>query len=205
MWSGSIRRAWGDAWGSLSRRGGRGPPPQAVGGVSFTVGQPSRAVGPLTAVKFHPRRSDRPRVALSSSELSSEVVTSLTLPPLRGGPLPLSKRGFKVTPNRSPHPTNALAGQPTVLVAAAALIDVDGRVLICQRPKGKAGRSVGVSRRQGRARRDARTVPDPRAARGAGHQGGPGLPGPVRFCAPTVTSPFTYSCHSTCCGAGKDW
>jgi 8-oxo-dGTP diphosphatase len=26
---------------------------------------------------------------------------------------------------------------PTVLVAAAALIDVDGRVLICRRPKGK--------------------------------------------------------------------
>lgn len=27
--------------------------------------------------------------------------------------------------------------KPTVLVAAAAMIDVDGRVLICQRPKGK--------------------------------------------------------------------
>jgi 8-oxo-dGTP diphosphatase len=27
--------------------------------------------------------------------------------------------------------------KPTVLVAAAALIDVDGRVLICQRPQGK--------------------------------------------------------------------
>ncbi len=28
--------------------------------------------------------------------------------------------------------------KPTLLVAAAALIDVDGRVLICQRPEGKA-------------------------------------------------------------------
>lgn len=28
--------------------------------------------------------------------------------------------------------------KPTVLVAAAAMIDVDGRVLICQRPKGKS-------------------------------------------------------------------
>ena len=28
--------------------------------------------------------------------------------------------------------------KPTVLVAAAALIDVDGRVLICQRPQGKS-------------------------------------------------------------------
>ena len=27
--------------------------------------------------------------------------------------------------------------KPTVLVAAAALVDVDGRVLICQRPPGK--------------------------------------------------------------------
>ena len=27
--------------------------------------------------------------------------------------------------------------KPTVLVAAAALIDADGRVLICQRPQGK--------------------------------------------------------------------
>jgi 8-oxo-dGTP diphosphatase len=33
-----------------------------------------------------------------------------------------------------PEPTPKL---PTVLVAAAALIDVDGRVLICKRPKGK--------------------------------------------------------------------
>ena len=30
-----------------------------------------------------------------------------------------------------------MAGKPIVLVAAAALIDVDGRVLICQRPEGK--------------------------------------------------------------------
>ena len=30
-----------------------------------------------------------------------------------------------------------MADKPIVLVAAAALIDVDGRVLICQRPKGK--------------------------------------------------------------------
>ena len=38
--------------------------------------------------------------------------------------------------------------KPLVLVAAAALIDVDGRVLICKRPQGKqlAG-LVGVSRR----------------------------------------------------------
>lgn len=30
-----------------------------------------------------------------------------------------------------------MSGKPIVLVAAAALIDVDGRVLICQRPEGK--------------------------------------------------------------------
>jgi 8-oxo-dGTP diphosphatase len=30
-----------------------------------------------------------------------------------------------------------MTGLPTLLVAAAALIDVDGRVLICKRPKGK--------------------------------------------------------------------
>ena len=30
-----------------------------------------------------------------------------------------------------------MAGKPIVLVAAAALIDIDGRVLICQRPEGK--------------------------------------------------------------------
>lgn len=29
------------------------------------------------------------------------------------------------------------SGKPIVLVAAAALVDVDGRVLICQRPEGK--------------------------------------------------------------------
>jgi 8-oxo-dGTP diphosphatase len=35
-----------------------------------------------------------------------------------------------------------------VLVAAAALVDVDGRVLICKRPQGKRARgTVGVSRR----------------------------------------------------------
>lgn len=31
-----------------------------------------------------------------------------------------------------------MTGKPMLLVAAAALIDVDGRVLICQRPQGKA-------------------------------------------------------------------
>ncbi|MET0273539.1 MAG: 8-oxo-dGTP diphosphatase MutT [Phenylobacterium sp.] len=30
-----------------------------------------------------------------------------------------------------------MTGKPMLLVAAAALIDVDGRVLICQRPEGK--------------------------------------------------------------------
>jgi len=30
-----------------------------------------------------------------------------------------------------------MVGKPIVLVAAAALIDIDGRVLICQRPEGK--------------------------------------------------------------------
>lgn len=30
-----------------------------------------------------------------------------------------------------------MTGKPMLLVAAAALIDVDGRVLICQRPQGK--------------------------------------------------------------------
>jgi len=36
--------------------------------------------------------------------------------------------------NIAPPPTD----RPIVLVAAAALIDVDGRVLICQRPEGKS-------------------------------------------------------------------
>jgi 8-oxo-dGTP diphosphatase len=31
-----------------------------------------------------------------------------------------------------------MADKPLLLVAAAALIDIDGRVLICQRPKGKS-------------------------------------------------------------------
>jgi 8-oxo-dGTP diphosphatase len=31
-----------------------------------------------------------------------------------------------------------VSGPPILLVAAAALVDVDGRVLICQRPEGKA-------------------------------------------------------------------
>jgi 8-oxo-dGTP diphosphatase len=30
-----------------------------------------------------------------------------------------------------------MVGKPIILVAAAALIDIDGRVLICQRPEGK--------------------------------------------------------------------
>ena len=35
-------------------------------------------------------------------------------------------------------PAPPSAPKPTVLVAAAALIDVDGRVLICRRPQGKS-------------------------------------------------------------------
>lgn len=38
----------------------------------------------------------------------------------------------------SPSPEALPADRPIVLVAAAALIDVDGRVLICQRPEGKS-------------------------------------------------------------------
>ena len=34
--------------------------------------------------------------------------------------------------------TRGVAAKPLLLVAAAALIDVDGRVLICQRPDGKS-------------------------------------------------------------------
>ena len=51
-----------------------------------------------------------------------------------------------------------------VLVAACALIDADGRVLLAQRPAGQAdGGPVGVPRRQGRGRRAARRDADPRA------------------------------------------
>src|SRR6201991_2839554 len=48
-----------------------------------------------------------------------------------------ASRRREILPSRSAHPTNALMTKPTILVAAAALIDVDGRVLICQRPQGK--------------------------------------------------------------------
>jgi 8-oxo-dGTP diphosphatase len=41
-------------------------------------------------------------------------------------------------PSTSGRATPAFMTKPTVLVAAAALIDVDGRVLICQRPQGKS-------------------------------------------------------------------
>ena len=45
-----------------------------------------------------------------------------------------------------------------VLVAACALIDADGRVLLAQRPEGKSMAGlVGISRRQGRERRTAGT------------------------------------------------
>ena len=55
--------------------------------------------------------------------------------------------------------------------SACALIDRDGRVLITQRPEGKAlAGYLGVPRRQDRARRDAGAVADPRARRGTRHR-----------------------------------
>lgn len=42
------------------------------------------------------------------------------------------------TPASNPSPSPQDAKLPTVLVVAAALIDIDGRVLIAQRPQGKA-------------------------------------------------------------------
>jgi len=57
-----------------------------------------------------------------------------------------------------------MSEKPTLLVAAAALVDVDGRVLICQRPEGKQLAGLWeFPRRQGRGGRDAGSLPDPRA------------------------------------------
>ena len=55
-------------------------------------------------------------------------------------------------------------------VVAAALVDADGRVLLQRRPPGKRWPTVGVSRRQGRARRDARGGAGPRTGGGARHR-----------------------------------
>jgi 8-oxo-dGTP diphosphatase len=51
------------------------------------------------------------------------------------------------------------SGKRLLLVAACALVDADGRVLLAQRPEGKPTcRPLGVSGRQGRAGRDAGTT-----------------------------------------------
>ena len=57
-----------------------------------------------------------------------------------------------------------MSGETIVLVVACALIDTDGRVLISQRPEGKAMAGLmGVSRRQGRAWRASGNGAHPRA------------------------------------------
>ena len=60
---------------------------------------------------------------------------------------------------------------PSLLVVAVALIDADGRVLLAQRPPGKAMAGlVGISRRQDAGRRDARGGAHPRARGRARHR-----------------------------------
>ena len=72
--------------------------------------------------------------------------------------------------------------EPLVLVAACALIDVDGRVLLARRPEGKtmAG-PVGIPRRQARTRRNAGSGADPRTEGRARHRRGRLLPGAFAF------------------------
>ena len=58
-----------------------------------------------------------------------------------------------------------LPEKPIVLVAACALIDADGRILLTRRPGGQGdGRAVGVPGRQARPGRVARSRADPRTA-----------------------------------------
>ena len=60
-----------------------------------------------------------------------------------------------VTDDDAPRPATT-GTKPLVLVAACALVDTDGRVLLAQPPGGQAdGRAVGVPRRQAPTRRNA--------------------------------------------------
>ena len=75
-------------------------------------------------------------------------------------------------------------GLDILLVAACALIDADGRVLLAKRPRDGRWRTVGVPRRQGGAGRDTGSGPDPRARGRAGDQ-----------VAPKCLAPFTFASH----------
>ena len=92
--------------------------------------------------------------------------------------------------------------KPILLVAAAALIDVDGRVLICKRPQGK--HLAGMWEFPGGKVEEGET-PEACLIRELNEELG------IRLlkrasrpsCLPvTLTIRFTYSCHFTCAGAG---
>ena len=97
----------------------------------------------------------------------------------------------RVIPLQRPsgHQNNGEETPTIVLVAAVALIDTDGRVLLAERPAGKhlaAWEFPGGKVHDGR---NAGSGADPRARRGARHLGARELPGAVHLrLAPYETS-----------------
>ena len=76
--------------------------------------------------------------------------------------------------------------KPLVLVAAVALIDDDKRVLIAKRPRASRWRALGVSRRQGRGRRNAGGRALPRDQGRTRHRALPYVPGAIQFRQPRL-------------------
>lgn len=89
-------------------------------------------------------------------------------------------------PECPPRPVNLAAGLPVVHVAAGALVDADGRVLIAQRPEGKA--MAGLWEFPG-GKMEAGEIPEAALRRELYEELG------IDVC-PSCMLPFTFASHS---------
>ena len=146
--------------------------------------RPSEQPPPLPAAARRTRRAaaarSRPRPAAAArcrSRSGTFVRNERKVGPQRAVPVRLGQE-VQALPRRAVERrvATARAHVRSRWSSRRALYDATGRVLIAERPAGKAhGRPLGVSRRQGRRRRESeRDALGARAARGARHRGARG-------------------------------
>jgi 8-oxo-dGTP diphosphatase len=122
----------------------RGVPGYWIGKPHWGRGYATEALRAVVAYAFETRRFDRLDIAASLANPASQRVQeklgfavtgrAMEPAPARGGTMEVETRSLA---RKDWEAARRAANVPTVLVAAVALIDADGRVLLAERPRGK--------------------------------------------------------------------
>lgn len=124
---------------------GRGVSGYWIGKAFWGQGYATEALRAVVAYAFDMRRLARLDISAAPGNAASARVQAklgfvpagraIELAPARGGAMEVETRSLA---RKDWEATRRAANVPTVLVAAAALIDADGRVLLAERPRGKS-------------------------------------------------------------------